>query len=180
MQLLALLINYTAFVIVNVGLISILKNNFKIRDIAFLIGTILLTFGALLGWLLQPTFEIFSFVLLFALQIIANLLQITSSNERLNTTTLLLISLILFILFSLAGLFQNPLFFLIAFGTVITGIGFKEKPAHILRQSIFFAVGSIGELLFALFTHQNFYVVLNSVSLIFIILIIFKSLRDKP
>jgi len=179
MRLLISIINNVAFVIMTLGLMSILASNFKGRDIAFSIHTSLLTIGAFLSWLLVKDLEIFAFVLLFALQIVANLLQIYSARERFNTITLLILSGLLFIFFFLAGLFANPVFFIIALGTAITGIAFREKPAHVLRQSIFFIIGTCFELLFAFFTSQNFYILLNSVALVFLIAILIRSMQGK-
>lgn len=170
-------VNYIALGLLIVGLISVLKNNFRIRDFTFLIGTILLTLGAFLTWSLDQNFKIFAFVMLFGMQIVANILQIKSKKEKFNTNILLFISVSLFVIFFLEGLFQSALFFLIAFGTVITGIGYKEKPAHILRQSVLFVIGTTLELLFAFFTNQHFYTILNIVFLFFALIIMVKGLH---
>ena len=170
-------INYIALGLLIVGLISVLKNNFRIRDLTFFTGTSLLTLGAFFTWSLDQNFKIFAFVLLFWMQVVANVLQIKSKNEKFNTNILLLISALLFVIFFLAGLFQSTLFFLIAFGTVITGIGYKEKPDHVLRQSVLFVIGTTLELLFAFFTNQHFYTLLNVVFLFFAVLIMVKGLH---
>ncbi len=179
MELLISIINYIALGFLFIGLASVIKSKFQIRDITFLIGTSLLTFGAALSWTIEPTFEIFAFVLLFGLQIIANILQIKSKNEKINTAALFLLSTSLFITFFIAGLFANSLFFLIAFGTVLAGFGYKEKPEHAVRQSSLFAIAAIFESLFAYFTGQYFYIFLNLVFIFFAILIIKKGLQGK-
>lgn len=172
-------INYIALGLLIIGLISILKNNFKIRDAAFLIGTLLLTLGALLSWSVNKDFEIFAFALLFSVQVVANILQITSGNDKLNTSILLFISVSLFIVFFLAGLFANSFFFLIALGTIIAGFGYKEPPKHAMRQSTLFAIAAVFESLFSYFTQQYFYIFLNLIFILFAILIIRKCLHGK-
>ena len=176
MDIIIITINYIALGLLIIGLISVLKNRFRIRDVTFLTGTTLLTIGAFLSWSLDQNFKIFAFVLLFGMQIVANVLQIKSKNEKFNTNFLLFISASLFVIFFLAGLFQSSLFFLIAFGAVITGVGYKEKPEHVLRQSVLFVIGTTLELFFAFFTNQHFYTILNVVFLFFALLIMIKGL----
>lgn len=179
MDLLISIINYIALAFLFIGLGSVLKSKFKVRDITFLIGTILLTLGATLSWSTNQTLEIFAFILLFALQVIANILQIKSENEKLNTTTLLILSIILFIAFFFAGLFTNSFFFLIAIGTVLAGFGYREKPEHAVRQSVLFGIAAIFESLFAYFTEQYFYIYLNLVFILFAVLIIRKGIKGQ-
>lgn len=178
MNLLISVINYVALALLLTGLVSVLKEKFRIRDITFLIGTSLLTLGALISWSQTPTFGVFAFVLLFALQIVANILQITSKNQKVNTLVLLSLSILLFVLFFLGGLFADPFFFLIAIGTILAGFGYKEPPAHAVRQSFLFSIAAVFESLFAYFSHQPFYIFLNAFFILFAILIIRKGLRE--
>lgn len=171
--------NYTALALLFIGLFSILKNRFRIRDICFLSGTILLTIAAFLNWFDARTFEIFAFVLLFGLQVVANIFQLKLRNEKLKTTLLLFFSIILFIAFFLGGLFYESYFYLIAIGTVLAGFAYKERPKHAFRQSLLLMIAAIFEILFAWFSVQYFYIYLNVVFIVFTILIMRNEVRKK-
>ena len=173
------ILNYIALALLFVGLFSILKDKFKIRDACFLSGTIFLTVAAFLNWLDIRTFEIFAFVLLFGLQVVANIFQLKLHNEKLKTTLLFVFSVILFVTFFLGGLFYESYFYLIAIGTVLAGFAYKEKPKHAFRQSLLLMIAAIFEILFAWFSVQYFYIYLNLVFIVFTILIMRKELRKK-
>ena len=175
MSLLVNILNYTALLLLFVGLYSILKNNFKLRDFCFLSGTLLLTIAAFILWLDIRTFEIFAFVLLFGLQVLANVLQLIMKKESIKTSILLFVSAILFGAFFLGGLFYQTYFFLIAIGTILAGFGYKEKPEYAFRQSFLFMVAAVFESLFAFFTKQFFYIFLNLVFIFFTVLIMRKE-----
>lgn len=179
MQSVILIINYSALVLIFGGLFSILKDNFKVRDITFLTGTSLLTISAFLTWLAIPTFGTLTFVFLFGLQVVANVFQLKLKKESLKTLLLFILSLILFLAFFLIGLLQNLPFFLFALGVVIASFGYRELPEHAVRQSTLFAIAAVFESLYAYLTVQYLFIYINIVFVFLTILIIRKGLAGK-
>ena len=135
--------------------------------------------SASINYISSGTLEVFAFVILFLLQVAANILGILSKKEAANTTIILSVSFLVFLFFFVSGLLYNVYFFLVSFGTIFAALGYKEPPANLVRQNILLMVAAFFESAFALLTSQYLYIALNIPFIFFPILMISKNRRSQ-